>query len=48
VVRQIGMAWHGMDFGVVGLRKRVGLGESWRTGCADCASLNVAVAIGSM
>jgi hypothetical protein len=25
VVRQIGMAWHGMDFGVVGLRKRVGL-----------------------
>jgi hypothetical protein len=27
VVRQIGMAWHGMDFGVVGLRKRVGLGK---------------------
>jgi hypothetical protein len=25
VVRQIGMAWHGMNFGVVGLRKRVGL-----------------------
>jgi hypothetical protein len=48
VVRQVGMSWNGMDFGVVGLHKRVGLGESWRTGRADCASLNVAVAIGSM
>jgi hypothetical protein len=27
VVRQVGMSWHGMDFGVVGLRKRVGLGK---------------------